>query len=112
MTIQDILQKFGKRDSQFKQAQRQQEIIDKLSKRKKTAVEREVDFRLEEKRQVELKIQLQQMKDDERKGMLKSEMMSKENMFNKEEGRNILKNQTMFKERRGSNLFFNQAVIK
>lgn len=110
MAIKDILDKWGKRDSQFKQAQRDQEIIDTLAKRKKTPNERDLERRLEEKRQEQINIQLQKMKDEERTGMLKSKMMSKENMFNKEEGRNILKQESMFKEVRGSNLFFSKAV--
>ena len=110
MGIKDILDKFGKRDSQFKQAQRDQEIMDTLAKRKKTPNERDLERRLEEKRQQQITIQLQKMKDEERSGMLKSKMMSKENMFNKEEGRNILKQKSLFGNERGSNLFFNKAV--
>lgn len=110
MSIGDILNKFGKRDSQFKQAQRDQEIMDTLEKRKKSPNERDLERRLEEKRQQQINIELQRMKDEETRGMLKSKMMSTENMFNKEEGRNILKQQTMFKESGGSNLFFSKAV--
>ncbi len=110
MGIQDILNKFGKRDSQFKQAQRDQEIMDTLAKRKKTPNERDLERRLEEKRQEQITIELRKMQDEERKGILKSKMMTKENMFNKEEGRNILKQKSMFGEGRGSNLFFNKAV--
>ena len=110
MAIADILKKFGKRDSQFREAQRHQEIMDTLEKRKKTPNERDLERRIEEKRQEQINARLRQMKDEERRGMLKSKMMSTENMFNKEEGRNILKQQTMFKEDRGSNLFFSKAV--
>jgi len=110
MGLKDILSKWGKSDGHFKQAQREQQIIDTLEKRKKTPNERDLERRLEEQRQKQINSQLQKMKDDEQSGMLKSEMMSKENMFTKEEGRNILKQQTMFKDGRGSNLFFSGAV--
>lgn len=110
MALKDILQKFGKRDSQFKQAEREEAIRDTLEKRKKTPNERDLERRMEEKRQEQINIKLQRMKDEERRGMLKSKMMSTENMFTKPEGRNLLKQQSMFKETRGSNLFFSKAV--
>ncbi len=106
MTIKEILAKFGKRDKQFQNAQKEEDIRKKIEKRKKTPVEREVEHRLEEKRQKELKIQLQHMKDEERSGMLKSKMMDTENMFNKEEGRSMLKQESIFHIQKGARSFF------
>jgi len=56
MTIKELLQKFGKRDSQFKDAQREEEIRETIEKRKKTPNERDLERRMEEKRQQQINI--------------------------------------------------------
>jgi len=106
MSLKSLIEKFGKRDKQFKQAQREEEIRDTLEKRKKTANERDLERRMEEKRQEQINIKLQKFKDEEKGILLKSNMMSKENMFNSEEGSNMLKQRNVFEVKRGSNLFF------
>ena len=106
MTIKEILEKFGKRDKGFKNAQREEEIKEKIEKRKLTPNERDLNRRLEEKRQEGINEHLKRLKDEERSGMLKSKMMDRENMFNNEEGRNMLKQEKIFHIQKSSNSFF------
>ncbi|KKN14982.1 hypothetical protein LCGC14_0990620 [marine sediment metagenome] len=106
MTIKEILAKFGKRDKQFQTAQKEEEIRAKIEKRKLTPNERDLNRRLEEKRQEEINEHLKRLKDEERSGMLKSKMMDTENMFNKEEGSNMLRQKSIFNIQKSSNSFF------
>ncbi len=106
MSLKEIIEKFGKGDEDFKQAKKEEKIREAIERVKKTPNERELERRMEEKRQKEIDTQLQRLKDEEREGILKSQMMGKDNMFSKPEGNNLLKQPSIFKIDRGSNLFF------
>ena len=101
MTIKEILNRFVKKDEVMEQAEKEERARRVLERRSKTPNEREVEYRLEQKRQLQINEMLRQMKDEERKGMLKSEMTSKNNMFHGQ-GNDILKQQNIFK---GGNVF-------
>jgi len=102
MTIKDIFQKFLGKDKEMAKAEKEEQIRTIIEKKRKTPNERELEFRLERKRQEMINQQLRQMKDEERKGMLKSPLMNKENMF-RGQGNNILKQENIFGH--GGNLF-------
>ncbi len=96
MTIKEIFQKFVKKDEVMEQAEREDKAIRTIERRSKTPNEREVEFRLEQKRQEQINEMLKQMKDEERKGMLKSELMNTHNVF-AGQGNDMLKQKTIFK---------------
>ena len=101
MTIKEIFQKFVKKDEVMEQTEKEDRARRIIDKRSKTPNEREVEYRLEQQRQQQINEMLKQMKDEERKGMLRSELMNKHNLF-AGQGNDILKQKTIFK---GGNVF-------
>ena len=95
MAIKDIFNKLFKKDEQLEMMEREDRARTIIEKKKKTPNERELEWRLEKQRQQMIDAKLRQMKDEERKGMLKSELMSKENMF-VNQGNDILKAPNIF----------------
>lgn len=103
MAIKDIFQKFLGKDKEMAKAEKEEQIKKIIEKKRKSPNERELEFRLEKKRQQMIDEQLRQMKDEERRGILKSPLMNKENMFTGQ-GNDILKQENIFGH--GGNLFF------
>ena len=102
MTIKEIFSKFLGKDKDMHKAEKEERIKQIIEKKKKTPNERELEKRMEEQRQHIINDKLKQMKDQERSGMLKSNLMSKENMF-AGQGNDILKQENIFGS--GDNLF-------
>lgn len=81
MGLKDILKRKLQNSEEFKELQRQDRLREILEERKKSANERELERFIKEKREDEIKNELAHFRTEQKKNMLKTNILSKENMF-------------------------------